>query len=91
MFVRRLIVPVLLVAVLVAVALGAARPSRGAADGAEEARYVVRPGDTLWKIADARYGGDPREAVWRIQQRNGLTDASLVAGYVLVLPAGEPP
>ncbi len=91
MFDRRLVLFVVLVLVVVGLALGAARPSRGAGDGAAEARYVVRPGDTLWEIADERYDGDPREAVWRIQQRNGLTDATLAPGDVLVLPAGEPP
>ena len=31
--------------------------------------YVVRPGDTLWSIAAARYAGDPREGIWKLQQQ----------------------
>ena len=46
-----------------------ARTSEGA--GKAEL-YVVRPGDTLWSIAAARYGGDPREGIWKLQQRNDL-------------------
>ncbi len=83
MFGSRLVTGAVLLALLPA-ALGAARPSSGAAS---EARYVVRPGDTLWEIAAARYpGADPRESVWRIQQRNALDGASLRVGDVLVLP-----
>ena len=51
------------------------------------ARYVVRPGDTLWRLAAERYGGDPREGVWRISERNGLAASSLRPGMVLYLPA----
>ena len=62
-----------------------ARPSSGS--GGEE-RYVVQPGDSLWRLAIDRYGGDPREGVWRISERNGLEGAQLRAGTVLYLPAG---
>jgi nucleoid-associated protein YgaU len=48
--------------------------------------YRVRAGDTLWSIAEARYGGDPREAVWRIERRNALHDATIAPGQMLVLP-----
>ena len=65
--------------------LAVARPSEGA--GPEE-RYVVRAGDTLWQLAAERYGGDPREGVWRIRERNGLQAGSLPVGTVLYLPAG---
>jgi LysM repeat protein len=57
----------------------------GSAAGPEEA-YVVKPGDTLWSIASARYGGDPRAGVWRIQRRNGLRSGTLRSGQQLVLP-----
>ena len=70
-----------LIGVLVLVA---ARPSGGS--GADE-RYVVRPGDTLWELAAERYGGDPREGVWRIRERNRLQGASLSVGAILYLPA----
>ncbi len=83
MFVRRMVVPVALVVSILALALGAARPTSGAG---EERRYLVKPGDTLWAIADARYAGDPREAIWRIKQRNGLETSVLTPGQVLALP-----
>jgi nucleoid-associated protein YgaU len=72
----------LLALILVAVAM-TARPSLGAGG---ETRYVVRPGDTLWGIAADRYGGDPRKAVWRISERNGLGGGALQPGTVLYLP-----
>jgi len=78
--------PLLLVTAVAAVLLLAiARPSGGST--AEE-RYVVRAGDTLWALAAERYGGDPREGVWRIRERNGLQGDVLPAGTVLYLPAG---
>ena len=74
---------VVLLALLLA-ALGAARPSSGVAP---EARYAVRPGDTLWAIAAEHYGGDLRKAVWRIRERNGLDDpGALQPGAVITLP-----
>ena len=79
----RYLYAVLLALVLVALALSTARPSRGAAP---EARHVVRPGETLWGIAAERYAGDLRGAVWRIEQRNGLTPGPLEPGTVLYLP-----
>jgi LysM repeat protein len=48
--------------------------------------YVVKPTDTLWSIAAARYGGDPRDAVWRLEQANHLRDATIVPGEKLLLP-----
>jgi LysM repeat protein len=48
--------------------------------------YVVRPGDTLWSIAEHSYAGDPREGVWEIQQRNHLASATISPGEKLVLP-----
>ena len=75
-----------LVVLLVAVALVvgvAARPSGGAG---KPQRYVVKPTDTLWSIAVAHYGGDPREGVWRLQRRNHLDRTMLVPGQRLVLP-----
>jgi nucleoid-associated protein YgaU len=50
-------------------------------------QYRVRPGDTLWGIASSRYGGDPREGVWKIEQRNHLQGAAISPGQVLVLPS----
>ena len=48
--------------------------------------YVVQPGDTLWSIAAARYSGDPRAGVWRLQQRNGLAGTTITPGEKLVVP-----
>ena len=81
MFARRSIV--LLASVLALLGLATARPSSGAR---VETRHVVRPGDTLWTIAGARYGGDPRAGIWRISERNGLAGGTLEPGTVLYLP-----
>ena len=52
-----------------------------------EQKYRVKPGDTLWSIAERTSGGDPRETVWKIRERNGLESALIVPGQTLVLPA----
>lgn len=49
-------------------------------------RHRVRAGDTLWSIVEARYAGDPREGVWKIERRNHLRGATITPGQVLVLP-----
>ena len=82
-FGSRLTLPGVVLLLLVIAALGAARPSSGAAP---ETRYTVQPGDTLWAIAEAHYAGDAREAVWEIQERNDLSGATINPGQVLVLP-----
>jgi LysM repeat protein len=61
----------------------AAHSSSGAAP---KRTYVVKPGDTLWSVADRMYGGDPRQGIWEIEQRNHLGDATIVPGEKLVLP-----
>lgn len=48
--------------------------------------YVVQQGDTLWSIASARYAGDPREGIWKLQQRNHLAGTTITPGERLVLP-----
>ena len=56
-------------------------------DGAGRAQvYVVKPGDTLWSIASARYAGDPREGVWKLRERNHLEGTTIAPGQVLRLP-----
>jgi nucleoid-associated protein YgaU len=85
MFAQRVSILFVLVAVTAFLALSAARPSSGAGP---ERTYTVRSGDTLWSIASARYGGDPRAAVWEIQHRNHVDGGLLVPGTVLRLPAG---
>ena len=72
--------------VLVATFLGWSLLTR-TVDGAGRAQvYVVQPGDTLWSIASARYAGDPREGVWKIEHRNHLASATVWPGEKLVLP-----
>jgi nucleoid-associated protein YgaU len=83
MFSKRLALPGVALFLVLLAALGAARPSSGAAP---EARYLVRAGDTLWSIAHARYDGDLREAVWAIEERNQLDGAAIEPGQVLMLP-----
>jgi nucleoid-associated protein YgaU len=76
----KLIGALLVVAVIWAVA---ARSSSGAG---RPVVYTVKPYDTLWSIAAAHYGGDTREAIWKLRQRNGLETATLRPGEKLVLP-----
>jgi nucleoid-associated protein YgaU len=60
--------------------------AHGSPGGGHEQVYRVRPGDTLWAIAAARYSGDPREAIWKIERRNHLAGAAIRVGERLVLP-----
>lgn len=61
-----------------------ARASHGA--GPEQV-YVVKPHDTLWSVAVSKTSfSDAREGVWRIQQRNHLSGATIVPGQRLILP-----
>jgi nucleoid-associated protein YgaU len=83
MFVPRTLVVIGILLALLVAELSSAHPSKGAG---HELRYRVHAGETLWTIAEAHYGGDPRKAIWRIEERNGLNGASIRAGTVLVLP-----
>lgn len=73
---------VLLLAVSLVVGI-AARPSGSAG---RPTHYVVKARDTLWSIAAARYAGDPREGIWKLQKRNHLRGTTLLPGQRLVLP-----
>jgi nucleoid-associated protein YgaU len=83
MFVRKSQTVLIVLIALVALALFAARPTQGAG---QEERYVVQPGDTLWALAVERSGGDPRETIWRIKERNGLERSTVQPGQVLYIP-----
>jgi nucleoid-associated protein YgaU len=71
---------------LVATFLGWSLLARTSEGAGKPQLYVVRPGDTLWSIAAARYGGDPRAGIWKLQQRNDLVGATISPGERLVLP-----
>jgi hypothetical protein len=75
------IVIVLLVAVLVWAVL-----ARDTGAGPTPVVHRVEAGETLWSIAAARYGGDPRAGVWRLQQANSLIDSTIHPGQRLLLP-----
>jgi len=79
MFVR-----LVLILVVAAFAVGAiVRSSNGAGTPVV---YLVKPADTLWSIAQSRYGGDPREGVWLLERRNHLDGATIIPGEKLVVP-----
>ncbi len=79
MFVRILMV------VLAAVLVWSVAARSSQAHGAKQV-VTVRPYDTLWSIAQRHYGGDVRDAIWRIEQANHLHGAALQVGEHLVLP-----
>jgi LysM repeat protein len=72
--------------VLVATLLGWSVMTRDVESAGRAQVYVVQPGDTLWSIASARYAGDPREGVWKLQRRNQLAGTTISPGQKLVLP-----
>jgi LysM repeat protein len=76
----RLAVLLLALSLLVGVV---ARPSGSAG---KPVHYVVKPTDTLWSIATKHYAGDPREGIWKLQHRNGLSGTTIVPGQRLALP-----
>jgi nucleoid-associated protein YgaU len=73
----------LLVGLAVLIWTTVARPSVARGD---KVVYRVHPYDTLWTIASAHYGGDVRDAIWRIQRANHLRDPTVHPGQRLVLP-----
>jgi len=84
MFVRSHIGRILLLAVAVLLAWAFFAGESGA--GGPERSYRVKPGDTLWSIAERTYAGDPREGVWELRERNGLDSTTITPGQVLVVP-----
>ncbi len=59
---------------------------RDSGAGGPERAYRVNAGDTLWSIAAASYGGDPREGVWKLRERNHLSGTTIAPGMTLRLP-----
>ena len=74
---------VLIVGMAVLVWSAMARSSN--AHGAKQV-VTVRAYETLWSIAERHYGGDVRDAVWRIEKANHLQGADVRVGQTLVLP-----
>ena len=72
--------------VLVATFLGWSVMTRTVESAGPAQVYVVQPGDTLWSVASARYAGDPREGVWKLQRQNQLAGTTISPGQKLVLP-----
>lgn len=50
----------------------------------------VRPGDTLWTLAQEHSSEDPREAVQKILEENELSGAEIQPGVVLWVPKEGP-
>jgi len=75
-----------LAVIVLLLTLAVAYSARGSIGAGHRQAYVVRAGDTLWSIATSHYGGDPREAVWRLQERNHLKGAPVRPGERLILP-----
>ena len=78
----------LVVAMAPATATSVHPQTQGSAGVAE--RVTVRPGDTLWAIAErVRPDADPRATIARIKDMNGLTSGAAQAGQVLLVPAAR--
>jgi nucleoid-associated protein YgaU len=67
----------------------AASPNPGAARPAKATTYVVRPGDTIWGIAQglAGPGADPRPVVDAVVALNHVRGAAITPGERLVVPS----
>ena len=76
----------ILLITLVATFLGWSLLTRPSVSAGGAQHYIVQPGDTLWSIAAARYAGDPREGVWKLQRKNDLAGTTITPGERLLLP-----
>lgn len=88
---RALVVLVAVGALLLSFWLGTWRASVATTEASERApsydTVVLRPGDTLWEIAERRDpDADPRIMVHRIMQLNDLPGAAVQAGQRIALP-----
>jgi hypothetical protein len=89
----RLVVLVLLLGLGFGLLVVAMAPATATSDGGSTVvaeRVTVRPGDTLWAIAErVRPNADPRATIARIKDMNGLTSGAAQAGQVLLVPASS--
>ena len=85
----RLVVTLALVAVSTGL-LGLTEPQAfalGHGDGPTTQRITVRPGETLWAIADrVAPAADPRSTIARLESINHLQSSTVPAGSVLLVP-----
>ena len=82
--IRRLLSLLAASAVALALLMSYAAPSSGAS---HPHHHGVRVGESLWSIAEHAYpSSDPRDAVYRIEQANGIHNSVIAVGQVLVLP-----
>jgi nucleoid-associated protein YgaU len=91
-FLRRRVLVAALLAVMVAPWVGPVRDAISSPSSSpmpvSRGTYLVRPGDTLWAIAERLAPGeDARPLVDAIVDANGLDGRSLEPGVTLVLPA----
>ena len=84
-------VSVLVIGLLSVVLATAARAAHGgaAAPGRDGAKVLVRPGQSLWSLAETYDpNADPRVISAQIQQLNSMTSDQLQPGQVLWVPRG---
>ena len=87
----RAVLWILAAAVVVLVTLISSQASADGPTAAQEVvRHVVQPGETLWQIAEsvAAPSEDVRDVVVDLVRLNELPEAGLMAGQVIVVPAG---
>jgi hypothetical protein len=86
----RLVTTLVLVAAATGV-LGLVQPEAlalGRGGGPVAERITVRPGETLWAIADrVAPDADPRSTIATIEDMNDLDSSTVPAGSVLLVPA----
>jgi len=78
------------VAVALVTLIGTQASADGPVPAQEVVRHVVQPGETLWQIAEsvAAPSQDVRDVVVDLVRLNELPEAGLMAGQVIVVPAG---